>query len=420
MTFLFAVTIAAAVLAPVGIWLWSRKGRKRLAQDLDAAREIVDFGNDPVLVADIVEGQILYANPAACSLLGYERQALLERRLPDLHPQELVERSAEAIADVWEKRGLVYSDLPFVRHDGERVDVEVSANVLDFRGQPAVLIYARDIRERLQAERKIRDYASQLEQTNRELRDTQAQLVQSEKMAALGNLVAGVAHEINTPIASIYSNADIGHRALELLKSSLPASTDDKKLRKALTALEQTCQTNQLASERISKIVQSLRNFARLDEAEEKQVDLHEGIDSTLRLLQHKLKKGINVVKRYGDLSQICCFPNQLNQVFMNLLVNAIHAVEGEGTITIITGQENGQAVLRFADNGVGIAAEQLDQIFDPGYTTKGVGVGTGLGLAICYRIMQQHGGRIEVTSKIGEGTEFTLRLPLSRAAVGA
>ena len=420
MTFLFAVTIAAAVLAPVGIWLWSRKGRKRLAQDLDAAREIVDFGNDPVLVADIVEGQILYANPAACSLLGYERQALLERRLPDLHPQELVERSAEAIADVWEKRGLVYSDLPFVRHDGERVDVEVSANVLDFRGQPAVLIYARDIRERLQAERKIRDYASQLEQTNRELRDTQAQLVQSEKMAALGNLVAGVAHEINTPIASIYSNADIGHRALELLKSSLPASTDDKKLRKALTALEQTCQTNQLASERISKIVQSLRNFARLDEAEEKQVDLHEGIDSTLRLLQHKLKKGINVVKRYGDLSQICCFPNQLNQVFMNLLVNAIHAVEGEGTITIITGQENGQAVLRFADNGVGIAAEQLDQIFDPGYTTKGVGVGTGLGLSICYRIMQQHGGRIEVTSKIGEGTEFTLRLPLSRAAVGA
>ena len=420
MTFLFAVTIAAAVLAPVGIWLWSRKGRKRLAQDLDAAREIVDFGNDPVLVADIVEGQILYANPAACSLLGYERQALLERRLPDLHPQELVERSAEAIADVWEKRGLVYSDLPFVRHDGERVDVEVSANVLDFRGQPAVLIYARDIRERLQAERKIRDYASQLEQTNRELRDTQAQLVQSEKMAALGNLVAGVAHEINTPIASIYSNADIGHRALELLKSSLPASTDDKKLRKALTALEQTCQTNQLASERISKIVQSLRNFARLDEAEEKQVDLHEGIDSTLRLLQHKLKKGINVVKRYGDLSQICCFPNQLNQVFMNLLVNAIHAVEGEGTITIITGQENGQAVLRFADNGVGIAAEQLDQIFDPGYTTKGVGVGTGLGLSICYRIMQQHGGRIEVTSKIGEGTEFTLRLPLSRVAVGA
>ena len=270
-------------------------------------------------------------------------------------------------------------------------------------------------------EDRVRERTAELERANRELRETQAQLVQSGKMASLGMLVAGVAHEINTPIGSIAANTDIVKRAAEIVRERVQAKdvpanlASDPRLLRAVETLQQASQTELVACQRITSIVKSLRNFARLDESEEKSVDLHEGIDSTLTLLAHELEKGVELVKNYGDLPKVVCNPSQLNQVFMNLLNNAVFALQGKGTITITTERDGAHVVLRFADTGTGVAPENLERIFDPGFTTKGVGVGTGLGLAICYRIVQDHHGTIGVRSEVGQGTEVTVRLPISR-----
>jgi signal transduction histidine kinase len=179
--------------------------------------------------------------------------------------------------------------------------------------------------------------------------------------------------------------------------------------------LEDIARINQLACDRIIGIVSSLRNFARLDEAELKTADLHEGLESTLTLVHHELKNRIEVVREYGDIPPISCHPNQINQVFMNMLVNASQAIKGEGTITIRTFRQGDIVNVQFSDTGTGIPPENVSRIFDPGFTTKGVGVGTGLGLSICFKIVQDHGGSIDVESEVGKGSTFTIRLPLGK-----
>ena len=170
-----------------------------------------------------------------------------------------------------------------------------------------------------------------------------------------------------------------------------------------------------MASERIAKIVKSLKNFARLDESEFQKADLHEGLDSTLTLLEHELKNRIEVNKHYGTIPELACYPNQLNQVFMNIMANAIQSIHEKGTITISTGTENGNIVIKIHDNGVGIDEKHIGQIFDPGFTTKGVGVGTGLGLSISYNIIKKHNGEIKVESELNKGTAFNIILPCAR-----
>lgn len=276
----------------------------------------------------------------------------------------------------------------------------------------------RDITDHVKADEKIRKYASELEATNLELRETQTQLIQSEKMAALGTLVAGVAHEINTPIGSIHANADVSRRALELIHAALAPTgktepPDLEKLHKAIGILSEANTTTCTATERIVRIVKSLRNFARLDEAEVKTVDIHEGIESTLTLVYHEYKNRIEIVREFGQLPKVSCYPNQLNQVYMNILVNAIHAIQGEGTITIRTRAVGDRVEVAISDTGVGIPKENLNKIFDPGFTTKGVGIGTGLGLSIVYKIVEAHRGKITVDSTPGVGTTFTVTLPV-------
>ena len=161
------------------------------------------------------------------------------------------------------------------------------------------------------------------------------------------------------------------------------------------------------------KIVRRLRSFARLDEAELKTVDIHEGIEDTLALIHHDLKHDITVHRRYGDVPPIACFPGRLNQVFLNLLVNARQAIHGKGEITIETAVEGDRVPIAISDTGHGIEPEHLLRVFDPGFTTKGVGVGTGLGLSICYQIVRNHHGEITVDSKPGEGATFTIRIPV-------
>lgn len=248
------------------------------------------------------------------------------------------------------------------------------------------------------------------------LKDAQSQLVQSEKMAALGQLVAGVAHEINTPIGSINSNNSIFDKCTAKIKACLESEEiNEKKALQLIQMLEETIQFNSIACERINDIVKSLKNFARLDESELKKVNIHEGIESTLTLLRHELKRKVKIVKEFTELPDVECYPNLLNQVFMNLLVNAIQSIEGEGTVTIATNYNEADVFITIKDTGSGIPKEIIDKIFDPGFTTKGVGVGTGLGLSICYQIIEKHKGLISVNSDTEKGSTFTITIPIKQ-----
>lgn len=259
---------------------------------------------------------------------------------------------------------------------------------------------------------------NQLEHAHRELRAAQSQLVQSEKMASLGMLVAGVAHEINTPVGAINSMNNTLTRAVvkmhEIVDYHCLGECDlSDKLKKYLNAIDNANRVIATGSDRVTDIVRRLRSFARLDEAELKSADVNEGIEDTLTLVHHELKHGIEVSCDFGKIPEIACFPGQLNQVFLNLIINARQAISGEGKLEIATYLEDGLVVIRISDNGCGIKPEIMDKIFDPGFTTKGVGIGTGLGLSICYQIIEAHHGNIEVDSRPGEGTTFTIRLPV-------
>jgi two-component system, NtrC family, sensor kinase len=247
--------------------------------------------------------------------------------------------------------------------------------------------------------------------------EAKAQLMQSEKMASLGLLVAGLAHEINTPLGAIHSNNDTVVRSIEKIRQILEGegnltSADRNRVQQLVDILRDVCQNTALATDRLMSVVGSLKNFARVDEAELKKADLHEGIESTLTIVQHQLKDRIRVEKQYGNIPLVECHPNRLNQVFMNLLVNAAQAIRGEGTITITTARKGDSVRISISDTGVGIPPENVSKIFDPGFTTKGVGVGTGLGLSICYKIIEEHQGKIDVESG-DQGTTFTITLPL-------
>ena len=239
----------------------------------------------------------------------------------------------------------------------------------------------------------------ELKRALKELQDTQLKLINSEKMASLGQLVAGVAHEINTPVASIKSNNEIATKLISRLED-----------RDVAELLQEINTIDKEAIARINRLVVSLRKFVRLDEAELQEADINNEIDLTLDLIRHETKNRITVVKNYGKIPPVKCYPNMLNQVFMNILVNATQAIEGEGTITIDTDFQNGNLIVKIKDTGCGI--KEPEKIFFAGYTTKGVGVGTGLGLAISQKIIEKHNGKIEVNSKINQGSEFVITIP--------
>lgn len=244
--------------------------------------------------------------------------------------------------------------------------------------------------------KNVRDLKAALE----ELKETQLQLINSEKMASLGQLVAGVAHEINTPVASIKSNNSI--------TSKLIPKIEREDLREMFTQINSL---DREAIHRISSIVVSLKKFVRLDEAELQEANINKEIDLTLDLISHETKNKIEIEKHYGEIPPIKCYPNMLNQVFTNILVNACQAVKDKGKIIITTDFKSGNLIVKIKDNGQGIPKENINKIFTAGFTTKGVGVGTGLGLAISRKIIDKHNGKIQVYSEVGIGTEFIITL---------
>lgn len=262
---------------------------------------------------------------------------------------------------------------------------------------------------------KLSEKNSELALTLEQLRETQNHLIMQEKMASLGVLVAGVAHEMNNPTGVVRSAADTAKRGLAKIKTSLQDSSIIEKLRNPFSLIEKNHEIITTASERIAETVQNLKAFATLDEALFQQVDIHDNIDTTISLLYHELKDRVTIIKEYGEIPGIQCYPNELNQAFMNLFMNSIYAIDDKGTITITTNADAEKIYIRISDTGSGIPEEDLPKVYDPGFTTKDAGVGKGLGLSIVYNIVQKHNGNLKINSEAGKGTDVTIALPVKQ-----
>jgi len=283
-----------------------------------------------------------------------------------------------------------------------------------------------------QARSDLRKKITELEAANKELKETQTKLVHSAKMVSLGQLVAGVAHELNNPIGFIYSNMthlkEYSEKLIEIAEVAekdpprLPVIKEEYEFDYIVKDLPKLVASCQDGARRTRDIVLGLRNFSRLEEAKLQEIDVHQSLDTTLNLLQGEIKNRIEIHRQYEPTPLIHCYASQINQVFMNILSNAVQAIEGNGHIWISTTalkdykgskDRRGWVQVSIQDSGKGMSAETLEKIFDPFFTTKGVGQGTGLGLSISYGIIQNHGGEIQARSEVGVGTEFIVIIPV-------
>ncbi|MFZ5556365.1 MAG: ATP-binding protein [Pseudomonadota bacterium] len=297
-------------------------------------------------------------------------------------------------------------------------------------------------------EQRVAERTAELTRAMHEIKQQESLLIQSEKLSSLGQMVAGIAHEINTPLAYVKSSVDTLGARVPLLSQYVEQSEEllgmlqsqdvseeqigeqfarvaqistELQRQNALEDIKAMLKDGSFGIGQITEIVTNLRNFSRLDRSKVARVDLHEGIETTLQIARHALK-GKTIKKTFGPVPLVTCMPSQINQVFMNLIVNAAQATPEEGGVIFIrtAAKDRNQVLVEIADNGKGIPEDVLPRIFDPFFTTKEVGKGTGLGLSIVYKIIQQHGGTIGVTSKVGVGTRFTVMLPVAGEAAAA
>lgn len=318
-----------------------------------------------------------------------------------LNSDEILHRSVNRIIiPVYNKNKLLGIIVTFTKH---KFSLEENREILQsISVQLASSIIQAELIQQLNKKNK------KLEKTLTELKETQIQLINTEKMASVGQLVSGVAHEINTPLASISSNSNLINK---IISKGDTLETPQLSLLKELNDLDIE------AAQRISNIVKSLKRFVRLDEAEFQAADINNEIDLTLKLTAHEFKNNIKIIKNYSKLPPVNCAVNMLNQVFMNLFVNAAHSIYDKGSsgeITVTTSHDDKNLCVKIKDNGMGMNSDVQNKIFNVGFTTKKIGIGTGLGLSISKKIIELHKGSISFVSKEGIGTEFTILIPLN------
>jgi len=456
---------------------------KKIKEKISFLAGIVNHASESIIATDQF-GKIIYANPATEKMFGYSRKELLDRQLEELTTELYRERIYNEIfkSGPW---GLVWNgELLNRRKDGKLFYAWASVSkMLDQEGNFIALVwFQRDItqtkryqeemikiekekaetlrilheneaainRSLNRAKRELQEKNLELERRTFELEEEkkrlkeayeklnqmQAQLLQSEKLASLGQLSAGVAHELNNPISFVHSNLGTLNEYVQDIKTLLQKYSElEKNLRSnkayqpllkelesikeqigldfILKDFDKIIAESREGTHRVKDIVQNLKDFSHTDKGELELADINKGIESTLNIVWNELKYKARVIKEYGDIPRIQCFPQQLNQVFMNLLVNAAQAIEDKGEIRIKTYQKDDNVVVEISDTGVGISEKNLPRIFEPFFTTKEVGKGTGLGLSVVYGIIQKHNGKIEVESELNQGSTFRVILPI-------
>jgi PAS domain S-box-containing protein len=409
-----------------------------IRQELNLKELAMDASSCGITISDLRQPDqpLIYINDAFVTITGYGREEVLQRNCRFLQgparDQAGVQEIRRAIREGTHCKVLLRN----YRKDGTLFWNELIMSPIYTAGVLTHFVGIQsDVTDREEARQQVIEKQQALETALTQLRETQAMLVHAEKMTALGQMVAGVAHEINNPIAYVSSNV---HALKQMVTDIIDAyhqletagqNSSDPSVKATVAAIRQAMdipflledfddliKTSLTGLSRVRKIVDELRTFSRLDEAEYKVADLQEGIASTLLIAQVQLKDRITVEVTLNDLPAIKCYPAELNQVFLNLILNAAYAIDGKGKITI-AGHDAGDALLlTFTDTGCGMTPEVMKNIFHPFYTTKPVGVGTGLGLAIAYKIITDgHGGRLEVASTLGVGSTFMIWLPKER-----
>jgi two-component system, NtrC family, sensor kinase len=432
---------------------------EKLSESERRYRELVESLQEIVFKCDLL-GRFTFLNSAWTQTLGYSIEESLNQPLERfLHPHDR-DRGLQFLVQLQHQQAVIAQELHFQHQNGAIVWLELSArpkgladlagSMIDITGRKQAEAALNEANEAL--EMRVEQRTTELREALHHLQRTQSQLVQTEKISSLGQLVAGVAHEVNNPINFIHGNLDFVQeytqnllKFLQLYQTHYPhpvpeiaAQAQDMDLEFLQTDLTKILTSMKMGTDRVRQIVASLRNFSRMDEAEFKPVNIHEGIDSTVMMLQYRLlaqpeRAAIEVIQDYAALPAVECYPGQLNQVLMNLLSNAIDALddrdsqrtfkdtkENPSRITIRTSSVSHQWVrIAIADNGPGIPEPLKQRIFDPFFTTKPIGKGTGIGLSISYQIIvEKHRGTIQCFSQPGQGTEFVIQIPIQQPEV--
>jgi two-component system, NtrC family, sensor kinase len=415
-----------------------RTAERIMRQAEQRYRAVVQQTNEGIYLLDASTKRLVESNAAFQQLLGYTAAEADQLTAYDIvhHSRENIDHR---IAETLEQGHAVMGERQYKRRDGSTVDVQANASVITYDGQTMLCTIVHDITRRKKNEREIQEKNQQLEEALAELKRTQSQLVQTEKLAGLGQMVAGVAHEINNPLSFVGNNVAVLQRDLAAIRKLLEMyqqadpllEAGNKPLMEEISELAERIDLaytlknsddlmvrSREGLRRIQQIVKDLREFARLDESDLQEANLNDGIESTVNIIRGTAKKHqVEIELDLQPLPLFTCYPAKINQVVMNLLSNAIDASRENSKVMVRTrSTPAGDVEIQVEDQGTGIQPEALPRIFDPFYTTKPPGQGTGLGLSISYGIVQDHGGRIDIKSEVGKGTCFTVRLPKRKA----
>lgn len=414
---------------------------------------VLESSTEYFIIATDAEGTITLFNSGAERLFGYQRTEVEGKKtILFLSPPQEGEDSRN-LQDFLEN-GMIDQAHTVLTRQGDEITISLTVTPIQSEagGTIGYIWIGKDITEQLALQAKLKQYTHDLEglveertgeiqERNRELEETleqlksaQMQLLQSEKLASIGQLSAGVAHEINNPIGFINSNLSTLKKYIDnvkeycqgtnrVLERGTPDTIEElrkirqfKKIDFILEDVSSVIEESLEGTERVKTIVQDLKDFSYQDRGDMVEYDLNKGIQSTLNIVWNELKYKAEVIQDLQEIPLVHCYPQQINQVFMNLLVNASHAIKEEGKITVRSRLDNDFVVIEISDTGCGIPPENLSKIFEPFFTTKEVGKGTGLGLSLSYRIVEKHGGTIDVRTEVGVGSTFTVRLPVSIA----